>query len=590
MAEKSISNTEYLQNNQKQFFDLVRQLGFDCRKDKGASTIYSKNSKSYYTLQPENSYHKNFKYSITKKHLESSKKNRKSTSVYQGKKEGKFIFKSLPEIVNLNNKYKILKYYNKDIYKLKKLEIIIPIMKHNNVAFREYDKTEIIAIDIDTHSFTENKLKNNSFKFEEFQKLSFNILNKLKELNLNVILYEDSKICRGIHAYIKLNNLQYKEKIKEYISEILTSEFKEIQVEYRNQNKSLRLPFAYDYNCRDIETFKIINKIYKKVNQSLNYYNKDCIDNEEIYNVLQQICAKPKPILTKSNIFYKENVSKNKNIKLENFQITSGNRVSGNKTQWKLLGNCLLKNKSVHEFITLSKNCNIDSKDLNKWNDKKINKNLTQMFEYGQKNFVKKEIKYKVSTNSTFVSSLNFISEKDEINLEKVIIKLKENIISNNQYNRQTERLLKDCNIFFLELIGKIKYEDSNSRKLSKEVIEDFRLTSQKRSDLLQGYQFPKEYLVKLKNHYNLKSDINTLFKIFKDLFLDLYIHKNGTTYIPILGSCKQYLTNDIFENYFREKNNLIEKKCTTKYYDYTKLIYDLKNEIKVNREQIGEG
>jgi hypothetical protein len=149
---------------------------------------------------------------------------------------------------------------------------------------------------------------------------------------------------------------------------------------------------------------------------------------------------------------------------------------------------------------------------------------------------------------------------------------------------------LKDCNTFFLELIGKIRYENHNSRKLSKEVVQDFRLTSQKRSDLLQGYQFPKEYLKKIKKHYNLKSNTTTLFDIFKDMFLDLYVHKNGSTYIPILGSCKQYTLNDLFENYFKEKINIVEKKSNTKYYDYTKLIHDLKNEIEISREQIGEG
>jgi len=584
-----VTNKEYIQNHSKEFFDLVRHLGFDCRNDKGSSTIYSKKSKSYYTVLPSNSYHKNYKYLITKKHLLSSTKNRKSTSVCI-KKDNKFIFQSLPEIQSLNEKYKFSKYDNKDIYKLKKLEIIIPIMKHNNVAFREYDTTEIIAIDIDTHDFTENKLKNKSFNFNEFENLSLNILNKLKELNLNVILYEDSKICRGIHTYIKLKNLKHKQKIKNLIYEILTNEFKEIKIEYRTCNKSLRLPFAYDYNCRNIDNYKVINKLYNKVSQSTNLFNKECIDNDEIYNDLLQICAKPRPPLEKTNIFYKENIHKNKSINLKNFSITSNNRVGGEKTQWKLLGNCLLKNKSVNEFINLSKDCNLNSKDLNKWEDKKLIHNLSKMYEYGKKNFVKKEIKYKINSTDDFVSSLNFINNIDKINLEKVIIKLKENIIKNNSYNKQSERLLKDCNIFFLELIGKIRYENSNGRKLSKDVIQEFCLTSQKRYDLLQGYQFPKEYLSKIKKHYNLKSNSITLFNIFKDLFLDIYLHKNGTTYIPILGSCKQYLLNDLYHHYFKENINVIEKKSNTKYYDIVQLLSDLKSEIVVRREQIGEG
>ena len=588
---KSITNKEYIENKSEEFFHLIKSLGFDCRKDKGDTTIYSKNSNSYYTISPEKFYHEKFKFVISKRHLLSVIKNKKSTSLCLGKKEGKFIFKSLPEIKKLNDTYKFSKYYNKDIYKLKKLEIIIPIMKHNNVALKEYTNTEIIAIDIDTHDYTKNKLKNDSFTFEKFEKLSFNILNKLKELDLNVILYEDSKICRGIHAYIKLKNLKHKNKIKEYISEILMDEFKEVKVEFRNCNKSLRLPFAYDYNCRDIQTFEIINKVYKKVNQSLTLFSKESIiDNEYIHNTLQQICVKPKPILEKTNIFYKENSFKNKNINLKNFSITENNRVGGEKVQWKLLANCLMKDKSVNEFISLSKKCNTSSNDLSKWNEKRLIKNLTQMYEYGQKNFIKKEIKYKISKTNDFISSLKYINEKDKINLEKVIIKLKENIIKNNQYNRQSERLLKDCNTFFLELIGKIRYENHNSRKLSKEVVQDFRLTSQKRSDLLQGYQFPKEYLKKIKKHYNLKSNTTTLFDIFKDMFLDLYVHKNGSTYIPILGSCKQYTLNDLFENYFKEKINIVEKKSNTKYYDYTKLIHDLKNEIEISREQIGEG
>lgn len=582
---KSVKNKEYTENHSNHFFNLIKNLGFDCRYDKGSTTIYSKNTKSYYTVLPENSYHKKFKSFIVRQHLESGEKNKKNTSVYVGKINNRFIFKSLPEIQKLKDEYNY-SHLNKDIYKLKKLEIIMPIMKHNNVAFREYDRTEIIAIDIDTHKFTKNRVRDNIFNFLEFENLSKKIYNKLKDLNLNIVLYEDSKICRGIHIYVKLKNLSYKEKIKECLKEYLEKEFKEISVEFRNQNKSLRVPFSYDYNCRNLTTFKIINKTYNKVNQSLDAIkNNTCIENIEIHNKLKNFLKK-EIIKDKANIFYKNKVYK-EDIDINKFKITSGDRVGGEKIQWRLLANCLLKNKSLNEFINLSKTCNLGSEDLSKWSETTLIKNLTQMYYYGQRNFVKRE--RTIEGNKLFVSSLKFITEEDKSKLKKILSDYENNLIKQNKYNKQSKRLLNECNTTFLELIGKMRYEDSNKRKLHSEVIKDFKLTKQKQIDLIQGYQFPKEYLDKLKNHYNLKSNINTIFDIFKDLFLNLYYHNNGSTYIPILGSCKQYLKNDLFNFYFEEKIN-VEKKINTKYYDYTYFNNTEKQVLQnINREQIGE-
>lgn len=585
---KSVKNKEYTENHSNHFFNLIKNLGFDCRYDKGSTTIYSKNTKSYYTVSPENSYHKKFKSFIVRQHLESGEKNKKNTSVYVGKIENKFIFKSLPEIENLRKEY-YFGNFNKDTYKLKKLEIIMPIMKHNNVAFREYDKTEIIAIDIDTHKFTESRIQNNSFNFLEFEELNKNIYDKLKELNLNIVLYEDSKICRGIHVYIKLKNLSYKEKIKENLKEYLEKQFTEISVEFRNQNKSLRIPFSYDYNCRNLSTFKVMNKTCNKVNQSLELIkNNSCIDNLEIYNKLKHFIKKQN-VKEKTNIFYK-NKTYSDQINISNFKITSGNRVGGEKVQWKLLGNCLLKNKSLNEFISLSKTCNIGSHDLMKWNENTLIKNLTQMYTYGQRNFVKRELLPKTS-NTLFISSLNLITENDKLKVKDILIKYENKLIKKNKYNKQSKRLLNECNTVFLELIGKIKYENLNSRKLDTNIISEFNLTKQKQFDLIQGYQFPKIYLDRLKNHYKLKSNILTIFEIFKNLFLNLYEHKNGTTYIPILGSCKQYTLNDFYLDNFERENEKETNLNNTKYYDCFK--NKLKNNVihnTINREQIGEG
>jgi hypothetical protein len=98
--------------------------------------------------------------------------------------------------------------------------------------------------------------------------------------------------------------------------------------------------------------------------------------------------------------------------------------------------------------------------------------------------------------------------------------------------------LLKESEICFTEFFGKIEYEILCPRK----IFNNAKITSAKRKDLLRGYQFPTTYLNKLKEQYNIKGNIKTIFKLFRMYFLELVIHSNGkTTYIPSLSSSTQY-------------------------------------------------
>jgi len=498
--------------------EMCKSLGFDITKNTQL-TVYKSDNKSYVTFY-------SLKHPIIRKKILYHYK-----SLYYNK--AKLKNKGL-RLLN-NREIRLEHYYN--------------IMKDDNVAIREFPNTEIIAMDIDTHNyFTKSKtsLKDRRKAFEELCKEIFSFIKT--EIDCPLLFAETSKIHRGIHFYFKLENCHNKKIIEEQMKILLEKNFPNIKVEFRTRNHALRLPLSIDYVARDVNTFTKMKKLSKIILSFFKNFKDIKSSNQKIYEHLKSLNDADNIEIFADNKkcpFYRPSKitnSKNTNYipPTERFKIYDGNRVGGDKTLWRLANWCIHNKKSEDEFISLAFECNVNSKDMSNPNKDKVRKDLSRIYNYAISRFKPLTNYIPIYKTNVFHSNLSLISNKHKKTIKSFAYKLKK-ILPDTHHKT---RFLKEIEIASLEFLGKIEYEILCPRK----IFSNAKISLKKRNELLKGYQFPLKYLKELKKYYSLKSDIRILFKMFRMYFLEPIVHSNGSTYIPILGSCNQYRINSFIQ------------------------------------------
>ena len=550
-----IKNKSFLRkndSNQGYLLHITKILGFDCRpstplvlyRDKGCVSV-SKDTFKYW-----NSSYKN-------------RKIMKHYSSYLNKYRYLKVKKESIEKISLEY-HKDLDSFYRESYNSKmtveqknwtKKTILCKLLKFNNLALREYPNSEILALDIDTHG-EQIINKNSKNPISDYNDFSIKVLNELKQLPINILLFERSKIGSGLHVYLKLKNIHNKEIIKQSLKKMLENVFP-VTVEFRTKNKSLRLPFSYDYEFINIDSLKRETKIKRKLELILERYQTETlIDNEKLNDIIQSFIPHDGSWdcedLPKMNIFKRKVLAKNlKKFVEKKFEITSGNRIGGKGVIWNIAFYSLRVGYSLEQFIELVDKSNVSSKDLTNWSNTRKVKELTSIYDYAKSKFIHnfKDYTYRTTCDSNspdyLISNVPLLSKEQIDNLNYLIENIYYEKLNREGDSKWLRVMMEDCKIIFPELLGKILYEKQNPREIDKKVRKEYRLTKQKMKDLKVGYQFSKNYLNLLKKKYpSVKRSIGEIFKLFKKYFLETYYHKSNptTSYIPNLLSSTQYL------------------------------------------------
>lgn len=568
---------------------VTRVLGFDCKtdtpiilyKDNGYVTIqsekYSKWNDSYKNrniIRHYKSYTNRWRYSklvevpIELYHFEQTVINKEGQRELLPEVKKKYSFKYHEEIEKMKESLK-----GDDVTfeqkQLMKKTVISERLKFNNVSLREYQYSEILCIDIDTHNY-ELFSDNCPNPIEVYENFSLAILKELKSLPVNLLLFERSKIGRGIHAYVKLENIHNKEIVKSRVKTFLEERFQNISVEFRSKTKSLRLPFTYDYEFINIDTLKKENKLKKKIKIVLERFEVDApVTNDSLIKFLDlKICTtkKENKPFQKVYIFERDKIFPIK-LKQATFSITEGNRIGGEGVLWDIAFYSVRMGYTLSQFIDLVNASQVSSKDLAEWSNTKKYYQLSKIFDFASAKYnVGYSDKYKFhnipgkSKPSSFISNLHLLTDNQKENINFLIDRILYEKIKTNGDNKWLRTTISDCRVVFPELIGKILFEKSNPRKVNQRVSSSLYLTKEKAEDLTVGTQFPKEYLEALKSYYpSLSRNIHHIFSIFKESFLEIYYHKSNpsTYYIPSLGSSIQYLSNEVL-SFFVLSNTLL--------------------------------
>lgn len=602
----SSSFLESDKENSKYLLQLTKSLGFDCRPD--TPLVVYKEDK-YVSLSQSNCYRWNDSYKNRSiiRHYGSYKKTYRYIKL--NKETNKFEYygevkKTKDSIISIDLKYALMESPTNTIenenyqpnflsYEQTKWlmhDSIGKVMKHNNIALKEYEYSEILAIDIDTHD-ADNF--NNRKPITQYKNISLEILKILKSLKMTVVLFERSKSSRGIHAYIKLKNIHNKEIIKDELKTYLEQKFPIIKVEYRTKTKSLRLPFSWDYEFVDLTTLKPVKLFKKKLEGTLKELKKEVsIDNDDlIKNIKESIKTEFPPISPHTYTYdHKESIfKKRETIKIEKpfiekqFSITKGNRIGGDGILWDIAFYSIRIGYSLSQFIDLVERSNQSSSDLSSWSIDKKYKELKSVYDFATRHYTSKEsinpksppisphtnsTKDEIGTHSNrpieFISNIGLLSKEQLDNINIFIDRLYYDKLNKEGESKWLKHTIDDCRLVFPEFIGKMLFEDIYPRKLKGS--HTFNLTNTKKQDLLVGYQFPKEYLIALKSKYSLNRDIKVLFDLFKECFLLIYKHKSNpkTYYVPSLCSSTQYIKKGTLIDFYiltaLYKNALISK------------------------------
>ena len=598
---------------------FTKLLGFDCRP---STPLVLYKAKGYISISKEKSrsWNKSYKNRNIVRHYSSYlnrsrylkitpceeicivDKNGEITKIIEPKKRFRLEFH--PEL----DKFYKASYFSlmtPEQKKWTKKTITCGILKFNNLALREYPNSEIVTLDIDTHG---EEIINPSClaPITEYKEFSVKVLNELKSLPLNILLFERSKIGNGIHVYIKLDGIHNKEIIKNNLKKILESKFP-LKVEFRTKTKALRLPFAYDYEFVNTDTLKIETKLKKKMGFVIDRYKlESSISNRELTKVLDEIVSKMEtPVKEELPIMsvFKRDCPKKTPVFVENkFSITDGNRVGGSGVLWDIAFYSLRVGYDVEKFIDLAEKSNISSKDLTSWDSSRKRRDLESIYDFASSKFIPNFKPYVGGSSKKtdpiakqekyFVSNVAKLSDTQKRNIEYVINDIYYEKLNKEGDSKWLKATIEDCKLVFPELVGKILFEKLYPRDINESVRKAYRLRNSKVEDLKTGYQFPKEYLRLLKKHYpTLKRDISVIFTLFKNSFLERYVHKtNGkTTYVPTLKSCTQYIFGIHKELYITEsidsllynsnRNNNIVYNIETKHTDICYRVFEQGND-----------
>ncbi|TGL99668.1 MULTISPECIES: hypothetical protein [Leptospira] len=431
----------------------------------------------------------------------------------------------------------------------RKRENFYNILKKDNIALKEHKFSNIICLDIDTHFEVSPK---------KFRKLKRTILHFLKgKFKVNPLFVEVSKRRAGFHIYLKTDsNLDHKKAIECVLVEEIRKKLgnKISGIDVRSNNKAIRLPFAIDYLVYDnLEEKGLIDYIQILKHFTRNYADKDSVlKYSKILSDYYDIIEKHFPDLVVSEFetptAWKKKYSTKKKI---NYSIGSGERVGGGKVIFSLGFACIARGYSYEDFLSECNKANKGSKDLTKWFQSgeisfEGNKELKQIWDWCNKHY-KQQDNYVASNRSETYK----FKETLETNKYKVFIR---GFIKSFPYNKR-----KIYQLVLTEIFKRIEESDKNPRKVDNKIA----LTKKLKEQLCIGYQFSRDFKNKLKEHFNLKVDIEKLFNIIlNDLNLFIqYIPDNlKLGYVPpgtIKGftSCKQYILNVSLINFFLYSN-----------------------------------
>jgi hypothetical protein len=364
-------------------------------------------------------------------------------------------------------------------------------------------ESNILILDIDNH----NNLGTLA-PYEEWL--------KLKKLFSNNIIYMEMSAEYGFHIYIKLNKNYSAEDKKEYLDKIKN----EHDLKFTEIPSRLRFPCSYHYQCCDIE-----------LQPKDPFINLQEIPNKykNIKSLKLNIYQNYKPSIIYSRQKKSEYISHYKFLNSTDIIISEGNR---HLPMLKICRISKYNQWTLQDTIKVIRQLDIGSKDLKKWDDKKLETIIKNIQEKSRLKPIENISNRKPDTyksNSHLIPSqiLNLIQSED------IIFKL----IQESNYKLTPLNQLKFKETL-IEMIGTLYYNTQNPKQA---VIHK----------LLIGTQFSETYCNLLSEYlsekFNITIDCLTIVKSIlknKKIFQQYFSNKRGWLYSPDkkeYNFCKQY-------------------------------------------------
>ncbi len=422
--------------------------------------------------------------------------------------------------------------------------------KSKAIALPEHPKSYVFAIDIDDHD-------NTTSHSEKATETLYYILRDFEYME--PLFVEKSCENGGYHLYFRFD-----ERLDYSYLEWYRYNFERrygLSFDIRSTTQALKLPFAATY-----ETVKITNLRSLKNGETeipeLDYITsyRDAVEDsftkkekplpfralgKFFLNYDIEPAAKdkkghthdiaiPEPFITRRKSFENPQVTKDLS---SSFPITSGNRIGGEKNHIKLALACLRNDKSKDEFYDLSISNNVDSRDLEGHNRRRI---CDELYDWAQKAYEKSgsEISCKTHSPEQFISNIHKLSPEMIEMCENLAAKLV--ALKGCKYKKSEQ--IKTFTLFLKEMMGYVIYQHENPRSINPKYHKQY---SSKNSSIQHGYQFPRIWAERLKEYYELNCDVHRMFNFIakSDVIFYQYQHDNlGWRFGSTVAYCRQWL------------------------------------------------
>jgi len=439
-------------------------------------------------------------------------------------------------------------------------------------AFSRKSYNDCIAIDIDNHNNSSEQVINavhyivdNYFSSIIYAEVSitgsYHIFLKLKRPYNNSQLIQFQTVLQNIHPNIEIIGSTNKKQLLQYID---SPTYVPIQFD---KNKFIKVITETEYNhniFNFVPEIDSIQHLIPKHDFVFNQYQEDLIE-ESIPIFGNRKHSKKKD---NSNIIEK--------LKTK-YPYYSGQRVEYMK---KIAGVCKNYGLTKEQFLEIILSNDMGSKDLSKWNKKKIEKIYFDYYE--NPNYYTNSSLKPYKQEEKFYSNRHLISD---IYLKSIINKFSQDYtniyVKSLKYKSWKQEYKKVIPILIEEIIGVIIYDYYNPKQKNKKS----NLTMNKFNQIVSGFQISNKWKKMFKEHYNVKIDINNVTNsilkntIFKQIMINniVYCYNPNYSYSRIWKLNIRFNTN-IIKNIIKNIKKIINYNNHIFYMDIMLKVSDSQN------------
>lgn len=376
--------------------------------------------------------------------------------------------------------------------------------KTNHIlGLRGFPYTKILFFDIDNHADVQhNSITPEAVIYQILQDFDFP----------NIAFLERSRENGGYHFALEFDANVPEQMIFSYLDHL--KKHKDIHAEVRSSTHGIRLPGSKDYEVGTYELKAGAIQFIPLQGDWIEFYMQPqpTVPSRIFSDILEETSVKSTSVYVR-----KRKKVGSKHNPFTDFPFHAGERYH---MMFRIASCCFRLGLSTQDFIQAVKQNDHGSRDFRKMTPSRVEEYCERFYQSFSKGKVRK-----CKPVNKLISNRDLLTNAEKRYVKYIVNKL---LLSHGPRRKAwIERYRSALTIMLEELLGKWRYEKEQEN--SRDIDPSARLTDSKRKHLLVGIQFPKTYLKRIKDAYDLDVDVRKVLRLVTEhsgLFVQ-YKHNN---------------------------------------------------------------